>query len=175
MLLPPGREDVLPELTDRSPHATLEGTHGEPCPTLQLAAELFARFAEENVDLWRRLVGCRVEPIHPDWGLGVIEHVSWGSRLDHVAPYVQIDTSYEAIGRIRIHAITWSLHHQVVEVPPNVYQAVTDCLDPQLSEEERSARVLQHSRRWREQYDREALRRAASMERQISSDSCMCG
>ena len=125
-----------------------------------ISADVFARFACENVDCWRQIVGCTVLPAREDWGLGVVSFVSWGSCLEHVPPYIQIVADYQYVGRVRCCAATWSLHHREADIPSDVRQAIDICLSPQFSEDEREDRILIQARQWREARDQEALLRA---------------
>lgn len=125
-----------------------------------ISADVFARFAFENVDCWRQIVGCAVLPVREDWGLGVVSFVSWGSCLEHVPPYIQIVADYHRVGRVRCCAATWSLHHRGADIPIDVRQAIDVCLSPLFSDDERADRIMVQARQWRETRDQEALQRA---------------
>ena len=135
-----------------------------------ITSELFARYAETDLDRWRQLIGHRVKHKDPRWGIGTIEAVSWGSPCEHVSAYVQVRICYEAGWTVSIHSETWSQHHQQVSVAAHIEAAIRDCLDPSLSDDEQTARLTRHAHELREQSDREALDRANRKRQSTSVD-----
>ena len=133
-----------------------------------IPSKTFALYAEADLDRWRQLVGHRVQHVDPRWGAGVVETVTWGSCCDHVPAYVQIRIRYEAGWTVIAHSETWHLHHREVSVPATVDAVIRKCFDSNLSEEERLECLSRHTRKVREQWDREALDRVARMKRQDS-------
>jgi len=135
-----------------------------------IISELFARYAETDLDRWRQLIGHRVKHNDSRWGIGVVEAVSWGSPCEHVSSYVQVRMCYEAGWTVSIHSETWSQHHQQVSVTAHIEAVIRECLDPSLSDDEQTARLARHGRELREQSDREALDRANKKRQSTSVD-----
>jgi len=130
-----------------------------------IPSDLFSRYAETDLDRWRQIIGYRVQHVDPRWGIGVVGAVSWGTCCDHVPAYVQIKIRYEAGWSIIAHSETRHQHHRSVSIPAAVETVIHTCFDSNLSDEERSKCLSQHTRELREQRDREVLRRAAQMKR----------
>jgi len=128
-----------------------------------ILSELFARYAEADLDRWRQIVGHRVQHVDPRWGVGVVETVTWGTCCDHVPAYVQIKIRYEAGWSVIGNSETWHRHHRTVSVPAIVETVIRQCFYSDLSEEERGERLSQHARELRDRRDREVLDRAARM------------
>jgi|GEM_PF-874778 hypothetical protein len=142
--------------------------HGE-LQGILVPSELFARYAESDLDRWRQLIGHPVTHVDARWGTGIVEAVSWGSPCDHVSSYVQVRICYEAGWTVVAHSETWHEHHREVSVPCHVEAAIRHCLDSSLSGDEQEECLVKHSRELREQRDREALNRVEK-KRQKSSD-----
>ena len=134
-----------------------------------IPSELFARYAETDLDRWRQIIGHRVQHVDPRWGVGVVETVSWGTCCDHVPAYVQIKIRYEAGWFVIGHSETWHWHHQAVSIPAIVGTVIHQCLESDLSEEERAECLSQHTRELRARRDREVLDRAARMKQRIQN------
>lgn len=125
-----------------------------------ISSDLFARYAETDLDRWRPLIGHQVKHKDPRWGIGTVESVFWGSPCDHVPAYVQVRICYEAGWTVSVHSATWRHHHLLVSVAAPICAAIRACLDPALSDEEQTECLARHTHKLREQYDREALDRA---------------
>ena len=132
-----------------------------------IPSELFARYAETDLDRWRQVIGHRVQHVDPRWGGGVVEAVSWGTCCDHVPAYVQIKIRYEAGWSVICHSETWHRHHQAVSIPAIVETVIHQCFNSDLSAEERAECLSQHARELRDRRDREVLDRAARMRQRI--------
>ena len=132
-----------------------------------IPSELFARYAETDLDRWRQIIGHRVQHIDPRWGVGVVETVTWGTCCNHVPVYVQIKIRYEAGWSVIGHSESWYRHHRAVSIPAIVETVVRQCFDSDLSEEECSECLSQHTRELRAQRDRAVLDRAAKMKQRI--------
>lgn len=135
-----------------------------------ISSETFVRYAGTDLDRWRQIIGHRVRHVDPRWGVGVVEAASWGTCCDHVPAYVRITIRYEAGWSVIAHSETWHQHHQVVSVPAGVEAIIHKCFDSELSEEERAECLSHHARELRDQRDREALDRAASMKQRIRNE-----
>jgi hypothetical protein len=133
---------------------------GTPVP-----AALFARYAQADLDRWRQVVGCRVEPVDARWGAGVVEGVTWGTCCEHVPAYVRIRLCYEVGWRVVACAETWQNHHRSIFVSDSVRSVIRECVEADLPDDEREACLARHSRALRAQHDRDALERAAQMTR----------
>jgi len=142
---------------DRPPRKASTADSAEPA---SISGADFARFAGQDVDCWRQIVGSRLLPVCEAWGPGVVAFVAWGSSLEHVLPYVQIVTDYEQVGRVRCCADTWSLHHREAEIAHDVRRAIDACLCPELSEDERADRIQAQARQWRARRDQQVLETA---------------
>ena len=134
-----------------------------------IPSELFARYAEADLDRWRQIVGYRVQHVDPRWGVGVVKTVYWGTCCEHVPAYVQIKIRYEAGWSVIGHSETWHRHHRTVSVPPIVETVIRQCFDSDLSEEERAECLSQHAHELRDRRDRETLDRAARMKGRIQN------
>jgi hypothetical protein len=130
-------------------------------------SDVFAQYAESDVTRWRQVVGCCVVPVDSRWGNGVVRSVSWGSLYEGVAPSVQIVIHYEAGWTVTTRAASWAEHHQRVFVPHAVAASVQACIDPSLSEEERSERLREHALALRQKQDRIRLRRVSELRQRI--------
>ena len=128
-----------------------------------IPSEIFASYAEADLDRWRQMIGYPVQHVDPRWGAGLVETVSWGTCCDHVPAYVQIKIRYEAGWTVIAHSETWHQHHEAVSVPSVVETVIRKCFGANLSEEEWFECLSQHARELREQRDREALDRATRM------------
>lgn len=135
-----------------------------------ISSELFARYAETDLDRWRQLIGHHVHHVDSRWGTGIVEAVSWGTPCDHVPAYIQVRVRYEAGWAVDVHSETWYEHHQQVSVPSHVEAAIRHCLDNALSEDEQADCLVKHSRELREQRDREALDHVAKKRQQTADD-----
>ena len=128
-----------------------------------IPSEMFARYAEADLDRWRQIIGHQVRHVDPRWGAGLVEAVSWGTCCDHVPAYLQIKIRYEGGWKVTAHSETWYRHHQAVSVPAVVRSAIRKCFDSTLSHEERFECLSQHTHELREQQDRRVLDRIARM------------
>ena len=134
-----------------------------------IPSELFARYAETDLDRWRQIIGHRVQHVDPRRGVGVVETVTWGTCCNHVPAYVQIKIRYEAGWSVIGHSETWHWHHRAVSIPAIVETVIQQCFDSDLSEEERAECLSQHTRELRAQRDRAVLDRAAKMKQRIQN------
>ena len=135
-----------------------------------IPSELFARYAEADLDRWRQLIGYRVQHNDSRWGTGIVEAVSWGSPCEHVAAYVQVRIRYEAGWTVSVHSESWCQHHQQVSIPSHIEGVIRQCLDPALSDEEQTECLARHAHEVREQRDRETLDRAEKKRQQASGE-----
>jgi hypothetical protein len=135
-----------------------------------IPSELFARYAEADLDRWRMLIGYRVQHNDSRWGTGIVEAVSWGSPCDHVDAYVQVKIRYGAGWTASVHSASWDQHHQRVAVPAHIESVIRQCLDPSLSDDEQAECLARHARELREQSDRASLDRAKKKGQQVSGD-----
>ncbi|MFC2083283.1 hypothetical protein ACFLSG_04515 [Candidatus Bipolaricaulota bacterium] len=132
-----------------------------------IPSEVFADYAEADLDRWRQIIGHQV--IHNDarWGIGDVLAVSLGACCDHVPAYVQIKIRYEGGWTVIGHSATWHQHHQTVSIPAGLDTVIRDCLDSGLSEDERAECLSRHARELRQQKDQETLDHAAQMKQRI--------
>jgi hypothetical protein len=128
-----------------------------------ILSETFASYAQADLDRWRQIIGHQVRHVDPRWGDGLVETVSWGTCCQHVPAYAQIKIRYDAGWTVIAHSETWHRHHQSVSVPAVVEAAIRQCLDADLSEEERLECLSRHTRELRERRDQETLDRASRM------------
>ena len=148
---------------------TGESTLDEDRRDRWIPSELFARYAETDLDRWRQIIGHQVQHVDPHWGVGVVEAVSWGTCCDHVPAYVQVKIRYEPGGCVIGNSETWHRHHEAVSIPAIVETVIHQCLDSDLSEDERAECLSRHTRELRARRDREVLGRAARMKHRIQS------
>jgi hypothetical protein len=139
--------------------------HGE-LQGILVPSELFARYAESDLDRWRQLIGHPVTHVDSRWGTGIVEAVSWGSPCDHVSSYVQVRIRYAAGWTVVVHSETWHEHHREASVPCHVEAAIRHCLDSSLSENDQAECLAKHSRELRVQRDREILNRVEKKRQQ---------
>jgi len=128
-------------------------------------AELFACYAETDLDRWRQLGGAEV--IHADerWGIGFVEDVRWGSCGANVPSTVQIRVRYAEHGRVTFTASSFAAHHCIVAVSAVTRSVIRDGIEGDLPEDERAAILERHDRDLREERDRRSLERAAELKR----------
>ncbi len=128
-------------------------------------AALFARYAEEDLDRWRRLVGGEV--IHSDsrWGIGRVIDVRLGSAGGYTASYIQVHVRYADHGTVIYRAASFGAHHRSVTVPAEVRRVIRACFEEERDEADRMAILERHTRELREARDREMLDRSEALRR----------
>ena len=129
-----------------------------------VAADAVARYADEDLDRWRQLVGQDAEPADPRWGRGRVEDARWEPRRDRGPSSVRIRVRYANVGRVVFHPDGFGLHNRVVGVPALV-EDVLRALAEADSDEARIAILARHSRTLRDAWDRRCLARAQARRR----------
>ena len=128
-------------------------------------AGLFARYAEEDLDRWRRLIGG--DAVHTDvrWGTGRIVDVRWGTTGGYTASYIQVRVRYTEHGTAVFNATSFAEHHRSVTVSAGVRRVIRDCFEEARGEADRAAILERHTRELREARDREMLERSEVLKR----------
>jgi len=128
-------------------------------------AALFARYAEEDLDRWRRLVGGEAVHSDPRWGIGRVVDVRWGAVGGYTASYLQVHVRYADHGTAIYRAASFGAHHRSVTVPTEVRRVIRACFEEERGEADRLAILERHTRQLREARDREMLERSEAMRR----------
>jgi len=136
------------------------GRHGRA-----VDAELFARYAEEDLVRWKQLVGGETVHADPRWGVGRVVDVRWGSAGGYTASYLQIRVRYAEHGTVVFRASSFDTHHRSATVPPEVRCVIRACFEERRSESERRAILDRHARDLLEARDRERLERVNELKR----------
>ena len=139
-----------------------------------VGAALFARYAEEDLDRWRRLVGGEAVHSDPRWGIGRVVDVRWGAAGGYTASYLQVRVRYADHGTVIYRAASFGAHHRTVTVPAEVRRVIRACFEEEADEAERVAILERHTRELREARDREMLERSEAL-RQRAADRCSAG
>ena len=129
----------------------------------QVDCSLFARYAGEDLDRWRTLVGGDVIHVDPRWGIGRVEDVRWGASDEHVASTIRIRTRYPEQGTVVFRAASFDVHHRSVGIPADVRHVIRVCFEDELPEARREAILERHTRRLREMRDRERIKRSEAL------------
>ncbi len=140
-----------------------------------ISSEMFARYAETDLDRWRQLIGRPVQHRDDRWGMGTVDAVIWGAPVERIPEYVQVRITYEAGWTVEFCSQTWHLHHQRVLVAASIERVIRRCLDPVLSLEEQSECLIQHSRELREALDREVLAKRVVRQQQPTHSGSLTG
>ena len=128
-------------------------------------AVLFARYAEEDLDRWRGLIGG--EAVHSDarWCTGCIVDVRWGTVGGYTASYLQVRVRYAKHGSAVFSAASFAAHHRLATVSVEVRRVIRDCFEADRSEAERTEILERHTRELREARNREMLDRSEALKR----------
>ncbi len=128
-------------------------------------AALFARYAEEDLDRWRGLVGG--EAVHADsrWGIGRVVGVRWGTAGGYTASYLQVHVRYADHGTVIYRAASFGAHHRSVTVSGEVRRVIRACFEEGRRGAERLAILERHTRELRSARDREILNRSDALRR----------
>ena len=124
---------------------------------------LFARYAEQDLDRWRVLIGGEAVHMNPRWGTGRVEDVRWGTCCDHVAPYIQVRVRYADHGIVVFRASSFDAHHRSVTVSPEVWRVIRACYEEERGEAERATILERHARELRDARDRQSLKRSEAL------------
>ncbi len=128
-------------------------------------ATLFARYAEEDLDRWRRLVGGEAIHFDPRWGIGRVIDVRWGSAGGYTASYIQVHVRYADHGTVIYRATSLGTHHRSVTVSAEVRRVIRACFEEGRDGADRLAILERHTRELREARDREMLDRSEALRR----------
>jgi len=139
------------------------GGAGRECRAV--GADAFARYAELDLDRWRQLVGCNVDPADARWGIGRVEDVRWEPRRDRGPSSVSILVRYANVGRATVRAGRFGAHHRRVAVPAELDDFIQALEDAGADDALRETILARHSRSLREARDRAQLERSKALRR----------
>lgn len=130
-----------------------------------VTADVFARYAELDLDRWRQLIGCEVDPADARWGIGRVEDVRWEPRRDRGPSSISILVRYANVGRATVRAGRFGAHHRGVVVPAELDGFIKALEAAGADDAVREAILARHSRSLREARDRAQLERSEAMRR----------
>ena len=128
-------------------------------------AALFARYAGEDLDRWRRLVGGEAVHSDPRWGVGRVVDARWGTAGGYTASYLQVRVRYADHGTTIYRVASFGAHHRSVTVPTEVRRVIRACFEEERGEADRLEILERHTRELREARDRETLERSETLRR----------
>jgi len=134
-------------------------------PGTWIESGLFSRYAEEDLDRWRVLIGGSVEHVDRRWGIGRVEAVRWATSGHGVAPYVRVRVRYPDHGAVIYRAASFHVHHRSVTIPETVRGVIRACYESPCTEERREELLRRHTRGLREAEDRRRLEHADRLRR----------
>lgn len=79
-------------------------------------ADLFCRFAADDLTRWRALAGCTVSPRDGRWGVGRVSDIRWEGRSDRPEDpgWIYLRVDYADGLRARVHARAFGRLHRDV-------------------------------------------------------------
>ncbi len=132
----------------------------------EVECSLYVRYAGEDLDRWRMLIGCEVAHVDPRWGVGRVEDVRWGTPHGQGASAILIHTRYAKLGAVVFRAASFEMHHRTAVISAEIRRVIRLCFEGELDETEREAILEQHTRDLREAKDAERLARSDRLRRQ---------
>jgi hypothetical protein len=150
-------------------HTREVGCRDNACERAVVPAEALVRFAGDDLDRWRELIGCAVVHRHPGWGRGRVTDVRWGTCCAHVPYYVQVRVVFSDGLSTVVRAGTFAASFSCVEVARWLRDLIHTCyVDSALDEAQREARMARYAAELRERRDRERLQRVAVLRRRAA-------
>ena len=90
-------------------------------------AGLFLRLAGEDLNLWRDLVGRRLEHRDARYGTGTIVSARWATFCEHVPEYIQLRVEYAGGLAATFRASVLDDTHRSIEVPAEAADLAERC------------------------------------------------